>query len=48
MAEAAVGALEAALAEIVTVEVVMEVAVEAAVMDPLGRANRNKVQLHLL
>ena len=40
MAEAAVGALEAAAAEIVTVE--------AAVMDPLGRANHNKVQLHLL
>ena len=48
MAEAAVGALEAAPAEIVTVEVAMEVAVEAAVMDPLGRANHNKVQLHLL
>ena len=48
MAEAAVGALEAAAAEIVTVEVAMEVAVEAAVMDPLGRANHNKVQLHLL
>ena len=48
MAEAAVGALEAAAAEIVTVEVAMEVAVEAAVMDPLGRANHNYVQLHLL
>ena len=48
MAGAAVGALEAAAAEIVTVEAAMEVAVEAAVMDPLGRANHNKVQLHLL
>ena len=48
MAEAAVGALEAAPAEIVTVEVAMEVEVEASVMDPLGRANHNKVQLHLL
>ena len=42
------GALEAAAAEIVTVEASMEVAVEAAVMDPLGRAIHNKVQLHLL
>ena len=48
MAEAAVGALEAAAAEVVTVEAAMEVAVKAAVMDPLGRANHNKVQLHLL
>ena len=48
MAEAAVGALEAAAAEIVTVEVAMEESVEAAVMDPLGRANHNKLQLHLL
>ena len=48
MAEAAVGAAEAATADIVTVEGAMEIAVEAAVMDPLGRANHNKVQLHLL
>ena len=48
MAEAAVWALEAAAAEVVTVEAAMEVAVTAAVMDPLGRANLNKVQLHLL
>ena len=40
--------MEAAAAEIVTVEAAMEVAVEAAVMDPLWRANHNKVQLHLL
>ena len=48
MVEAAEGALEAAAAEMVTVQVAMEVAVEAAVMDPLSRANHNKVQLHLL
>ena len=48
MAAASVGALEAAAAEIVTVEATMEVAVEAAVMDTLGRANHNKVQLYLL
>ena len=48
MAEAAVWALEAAAAEVVTVEAAMEVAVTAAVMDPLGRANHNKVQLDLL
>ena len=48
MVEAALGALEAATADIVTVEVAMEVAVEATLMDPLGRASHNKVQLHLL
>ena len=48
MAGAAVGALEAATVETVTVEVAMEVAVEATLMDPLGRASHNKVQLHLL
>ena len=48
MAGAAVGALEAATVETVTVEVAMEVAVEAAVLDPLGRANHNNVQLHPL
>ena len=47
MAEAAVWALEAAAAEVVTVEAAMEVAVKAAVMDPLGEANHNEVQLHL-
>ena len=47
MAEAAVWALEAATAEVVTVEAAMEVAVKAAVMDPLGEANHNEVQLHL-
>ena len=47
MAEAAVGALEAATTNIMTVEVAMEVPVEAAVIDPLGRANRNKLQVHL-
>ena len=39
--------MEAAEAEIVTVEAAMEVAVEAAVMNPLGRANHNEVQHHL-
>ena len=48
MAEAAVGALEATAAEIVMVEAAMEVAVEAAMTDLLGRANHNKVQLYLL
>ena len=45
MAGGVVGALEAAAAEVVTVEAAMEVAVEAAVMGPFGRAN-HKVQLH--
>ena len=40
--------MEAAAAEVVTVEAAMEVAVEAAVIDPLGRANHNRVKLHLL
>ena len=43
MAEEAVGALEAPASEIVTVEEAMEVAVEAAVMDPVGRANHDEV-----
>ena len=48
--EAAVGTLEAAAAEIVTAEAAAAeiVTVEAAMMDPLGRANHNRVQLHLL
>ena len=46
-AEAGVVALEAAATEVVTVEAAMEIAVEAAVTDPLGTANHNKVQLHI-